>query len=210
MLPVTPEVWLAYTLAAAIAILIPGPVVIFMLSRAIAFGPRHALPCVLGVGAGDAIAMTVSFIGFGAAMAASAHLFTALKWIGAVYLLWLAWKMWRAPVAAQEIGGLPPAGSTPRAVLSAFTVTVLNPKGIAFFTAFVPQFVDPARPLVPQLVLFGLTFVALGTLFPALYVLFVGRIRRVLARPAFLRGLNRGGSVMLGGAGLMTATLQRT
>ncbi len=152
--------------------------------------------------------MTISFIDLGALLAASAELFTAMKLAGALYLFWLAWRMWRAPVVLPGTEAALP-GSTPRAVLRAFSVTVLNPKGIAFFTAFVPQFVDPARPLVPQLVVFGLTFVAFAVAIPATWVTVVGRARKMLARPRLLQAMNRAGAVVLAGAGLLTATLKR-
>jgi threonine/homoserine/homoserine lactone efflux protein len=89
-------------------------------------------------------------------------------------------------------------------------VTVVNPKGIAFFTAFVPQFVDPARPLVPQLVVFGVTFVALAVLIPATWLMAVGRVRQMMLRPRILHALNRTGAAVLFGAGLMTAAMRTT
>ena len=207
-MPVALEIWGAYLVAAATIIAIPGPTSMFVLSQALGHGPRTALACLVGVAAGDALAMTVSFIGLGALLAASAELFTMMKLAGAAYLFFLAWRMWRAPVQAVAV---PDAAerATLRGIVRAFSVTVLNPKGIAFFTAFVPQFVDPARPLVPQLVVFGVTFVALAVLIPASWITVVGRVRTLLLRPHILRILNRAGAVVLFGAGLMTATLRR-
>lgn len=207
-MPVAVEIWAAYAVAAATLILIPGPTSLFVLSQAVGVGTRSALLCLLGVAAGDGLAMSISFVGLGALLAASAELFTAMKIAGALYLFWLAWCMWRAPVVAPGTG---PAGanSTPRAVLRAFTVTVLNPKGIAFFTAFVPQFVDPARPLVPQLVVFGFTFVGLAVAIPATWIAAVGRARTLFARPRLLRAMNRAGAAVLAAAGLLTVTLKR-
>jgi threonine/homoserine/homoserine lactone efflux protein len=207
-MPVALEIWSAYTLAAATIILIPGPTSLFVLSQALGHGPRTALVCLLGVALGDAVALTVSFAGLGALLAASANLFNAMKLAGAAYLFWLGWRMWRVPVQPVTVPA-PTGQMTARGILRAFSVTVVNPKGIAFFTAFVPQFVDPARPLTPQLVVFGGTFVALAVLIPAVWITALGRVRMVMLRPTILRGLNRAGAVVLFGAGLLTATMRR-
>src|SRR5437773_11131232 len=90
------ETWLAFTAAAAILLLIPGPTVLLVVSYALGQGWRTALSMAVGVALGDFTAMTLSMLGLGALLAASATLFTALKWIGAAYLVWLGIKLWRA------------------------------------------------------------------------------------------------------------------
>ena len=90
------ETWLAFTAATIILLLIPGPTVLLVVSYALGQGWRTALPMAVGVALGDFTAMTLSMLGVGALLAASATVFTVLKWIGAAYLVWLGIKLWRA------------------------------------------------------------------------------------------------------------------
>src|SRR3954470_15320985 len=90
------ETWLAFAAASAILVLIPGPTVLLVVSYALGQGWRTALPMAIGVALGDFTAMTLSLLGVGALLAASATLFTLVKWIGAAYLVWLGVKLWRA------------------------------------------------------------------------------------------------------------------
>src|SRR5881275_2860049 len=92
----TVETWLAFTAASAILLVIPGPTVLLVVSYALGQGWRTALPMAVGVALGDFTAMSLSLLGVGALLAASATIFTALKWIGAAYLVWLGVRLWRA------------------------------------------------------------------------------------------------------------------
>jgi threonine/homoserine/homoserine lactone efflux protein len=102
-----------------------------------------------------------------------------------------------------------PPISARRMTLHTTIVTALNPKGIAFFIAFLPLFLNPAAPAVPQLLVLGTTFVVLGIVNAALYALFAAHMRSRITRPSTLKWANRAGGTMLLGAGLMTATLRR-
>src|SRR6516164_11416666 len=90
------ETWLAFAAASTILLVIPGPTVLLVVSYALGQGWRTALPTAVGVALGDFTAMSLSMLGVGALLATSAMLFTALKWIGAAYLVWLGIKLWRA------------------------------------------------------------------------------------------------------------------
>lgn len=199
----TLETWLAFALASLIAVMIPGPVVVFILGRSLGGGWRAALPTVGGVALGDAVALLASLAGLGALLAASAAAFTVAKWLGAAYLIWLGVKLWRAPVG--EAVALPARN----AFRDAFLVTVLNPKSIAFFVAFVPQFLDPARPFMPQAALVLVTFVGLGTLNALGYALLAGKLSDAVRRMPVRRAFNRLGGAMLMGAGIATAAMRR-
>src|SRR5690606_13711668 len=149
------ELWAAFALASAIVVMIPGPTVLLVISYALGHGRRPALAIVAGVALGDFTAMTASILGVGALLAASATLFTALKWIGAAYLVYLGVKLWRAPVIEPAASGTATqALDTRRAFFHAYVVTALNPKSIVFFVAFLPQFLDPAGNVALQLVAF--------------------------------------------------------
>ena len=204
------EIWLAFALASAVIVAIPGPTVLLVVSYALGHGRRPAFAIVAGVGLGDFTAMTASILGIGALLAASATLFTALKWIGAAYLVYLGVRLWRAPVAAG--GGVEveaPAADTRRIFVHAYAVTALNPKSIVFFVAFLPQFLDPAGNIPLQLVMFEATFLTLAVLNAAAYGLMATMARGVIRRPAVQKTVNRvGGSLMIG-AGLLAAGWRR-
>src|ERR1700761_8256261 len=95
-LTMTVELWLAFVAASSILLVIPGPTVLLVVSYALGQGWRTALPMAIGVALGDFTAMTLSMLGLGALLAASGMVFTALKWLGAAYLVWLGIKLWRA------------------------------------------------------------------------------------------------------------------
>lgn len=198
------ESWIAFVLASVVLLAIPGPTILLVIGQSLGAGRRNALPLVAGVALGDLTAMTLSLAGLGAVLAASATAFTVLKWAGAAYLVWLGIGLWRAPVEAEA----PPPLPARRAMRDAWLVTALNPKSIAFFVAFVPQFVAPGA-FLPQAAVLVATFVALAALNAALYAALAGRLSGAVTRPAVRRGFNRLGGTMLVGAGLATAAMRR-
>ncbi|MEM6384036.1 MAG: LysE family translocator [Pseudomonadota bacterium] len=204
----TIELYLAYVFATVVVLAVPGPTILLVISYALSQGRRAALSTVLGVGLGDAIAVTVSLAGLGAIMAASATAFTVLKWVGAAYLIYLGVKMWRTQ--PQLSLSDEPSVSGRRMTVHTTIVTALNPKGIAFFIAFLPHFLNPTAPAAPQLIVLGSTFVVLGVVNAAIYALLAAHLRSRITRPSTLRWANRAGGTMLLGAGLMTAALRRS
>ena len=209
VLPIAPELLLSFAIASALIILLPGPVVLFMVGRSLVHGARRTLPCLIGIGAGVTLNMTVSMLGFGALLAASADLFTALKWLGAAYLLFLAWRSWTAAATPLDLAQPATRAALGPAIAHGFLVAALNPKGIAFFSAFMPQFIDPARPFWPQALLLMGLFLVIEMVLQAGFVLLAGRLRAPLARPDRQRLLHRAGAVVMAGAALFTATLRR-
>ena len=205
----SPATWFAFTAASIGLLLIPGPTVLLVVSYALTQGRRVAVATAAGVALGDFTAMTLSLAGLGALVAPSAGLFTALKWIGAAYLVYLGIRLWRAEPSLPNVADAPVRGSG-GIFGHAFVVTALNPKSIAFFVAFVPQFMDHARPLLPQLVLMEATFVALAAANALAYALAADQLRLRIRRPSVLRWLNRTGAGLLVGIGVLTATLKRT
>lgn len=194
--------WLAFVAASAVIVAIPGPTVLLIVSYALSQGRRAAIPLVAGVTLGDLTSMTASLLGLGALLMASAALFTALKWLGAGYLMYLGYNLWREPVA--ETGRQEPtAVSGQRLFWHTYAVTALNPKTIVFFVAFLPQFLDRSSPLLPQMLILETTFVALGSINAALYVIQATAARSVLSRPAIRRTVNRVGGSLLIGAGAL-------
>jgi len=203
------EIWVAFILAAMIVLIIPGPTIILVISQAIAHGRRAAFPLVAGVTLGDFTAMTLSLLGLGAILASSAALFSVLKWIGAVYLISIGIRLWRSHPEKHAIRPSATRTSNRSLFRSAFVVTALNPKSIAFFVAFLPQFIDAQRETFPQLLILGLTFLFLAALNAALYALFAGQFRDAMQNLKVLRWFNRCGGTALIGAGILTATIKR-
>ncbi len=197
--------WLAFVAASALLLAIPGPTVLLVISYALGHGRRSAASTVAGVALGDFTAMTASLAGLGALLATSAALFTALKWIGAAYLIYLGGKLWRAPVAQADAAIDPPAERPGRIFLHAYAVTALNPKSIVFFIAFLPQFLDSSHPLLPQFVIFEASFLTLATLNALGYARLAAAARRTIRRPRIQRAVNRAGGTLLIGAGALAA-----
>ncbi|MFC2968722.1 LysE family translocator [Acidimangrovimonas pyrenivorans] len=203
------DLWLAFVAASTALLMIPGPTILLVISYSLTQGRRVALAMALGVALGDFIAMTASLLGLGALVLASAKLFTVLKWIGAVYLVWLGFKLLRAAPKADTMPEATPKQA--RAIFAhAATVTALNPKSIAFFIAFVPQFIHLGQPLPGQFATLIATFVGLATLNALGYALLADRLRARIRRPNVLRWMNRAGGSALIGMGLLTANLARS
>jgi threonine/homoserine/homoserine lactone efflux protein len=156
------EIYIAYVFATMLILIIPGPTIILVVSQAVTHGRKSVVPLAAGVVFGDFTAMTLSLLGLGAIMSASATLFTIFKWIGALYLLYLGFNLWRAnPKSDYSQNGK--KDISPRSLFkSSSIVTALNPKGIAFFVAFLPQFINPNKPVFNQLLLLGGTFLFLA------------------------------------------------
>ena len=203
----TLDLWLTFVAASTALLLIPGPTVLLVLSSALSKRRSVALASAAGVAVGDLVAMTASLLGLGALVLASATAFTILKWIGAVYLVWLGIKLIRS---APGKGLAPSRDVTSRGVFShAAAVTALNPKSIAFFIAFVPQFIRSDVALLPQFATLIATFVALAALNALAYALAADRLRRLIARPDVLTWITRAGGATLVAMGALTATLRR-
>ncbi|TFL20028.1 LysE family translocator [Jannaschia formosa] len=202
--------WLAFVAASAALLAIPGPTILLVMSYALSQGRRVAVASAAGVALGDAVAMTASLAGLGALVLASATLFTVLKWVGAGYLIWMGWKLWRS-AGGLALGDVDPAQVGGRAVFwHAAVVTALNPKSIVFFIAFVPQFVDAGAPLGPQFAVLIVTFVTLAVVNVLIYALLASRLRDGLRRPSVLRAMGRAGGAALMGMGVLTAFTRRS
>jgi len=146
------------------------------------------VPLVTGVIFGDFTAMTLSLLGLGALMTASAALFTLFKWIGALYLIYLGINLWRLNPKTRWTLLKKEDISSRSLFKSSFIVTALNPKGIAFFVAFLPQFIKLLEPV------FNAT----------LYALFASQLREIIKKESVLKWFNRFGGTALIGAGVIT------
>lgn len=203
------EMWLAFVVACTVILIIPGPTIMLVVSYALSKGRQTAWATVPGVALGDLSAMTISLAGAGALLATSAAAFTILKFCGAAYLVYLGIKMWRDNPGALQDNPDAKRNRPSRMFLQAYVVTALNPKGIVFFIAFVPQFITAGSPVLPQFVVMTATFVILAAINVAIWAVMAAALRERFRHPDAMRRLTRvGGGVMIG-AGLLTALTRR-
>lgn len=182
-----PTQFLCFLAASAVLILTPGPAVLYIVARSLSQGRAAGLVSVLGVGVGNAVHAVGAAAGVSAMLASSALAFAALKYAGAVYLLWLGLRKLTSRPAAADAAVFTPE-SLRRIWSQGVLVGVFNPKTALFFLAFLPQFVDPARGLAwLQLLVLGLTFVVLAVASDSGYALLAGAGGRWLQRWRFSR-----------------------
>lgn len=173
---------IGFSAAALILFVVPGPAVLYIVTRSVAQGRRAGLVSVAGIHAGSLVHIAAAVAGLSTLLATSATAFRIVKWAGAAYLVYLGVRAFRGrdePSGAREAGRPASAG---RVFRQGFVVNLLNPKTAVFFLAFVPQFVDPARGTAPQVLVLGALFVLLGTLSDGLYAVAAGSLGDRLQR----------------------------
>jgi threonine/homoserine/homoserine lactone efflux protein len=203
------HLWLAFVGTSAVLLLIPGPVILAVISYSMAHGRRANLPLVAAVALGDSTSLVFSLLGLGALLEASAFWFTVLKTAGGLYLLFLGLRLLWAGIDPPAAAAPAPPASAWRLFANTYLVTALNPKGMVFFVAFLPQFLDPRASAAPQLWILGATFVVMATLNATLYALFAGSARRLLQSPRAQRGFHLAGGSLLTGAGIWALLARR-
>ncbi|MFY7961202.1 MAG: LysE family translocator [Elsteraceae bacterium] len=201
------EVWIAFVAASSVLLIIPGPTILLVVSYGLGQGWRAALPSAIGVALGDFTAMTLSMLGIGALLAASATIFSILKFAGAAYLIWLGVKLWRAGGSFDAQPNLHAASSF-KMIGHAWIVTALNPKSLTFFVAFLPQFLSPNADFWAQMLIFEATFLVLAFSNALAYGLIASRARRLMSNRKAIGAFNKVGGGLLVGAGVATATLR--
>ena len=202
------ETWLAFAAASAVLLVIPGPTILTVISYSVAHGGRANAPLVAAVALGDSTALVLSLLGLGALLAASAFAFTVVKLVGGIYLVYLGIKLLRSGVSP-GIGAPQAPASRWRLFANTYLVTALNPKGIVFFVAFLPQFINPAGDVPRQLWLLAITFVVMATANAALYAVFAASARRLLASASAQRRFNFAGGALLSAAGAWALLAKR-
>lgn len=203
------ETWLAFVAASAVLLIIPGPTILTVISYSMAHGRRANLPLVAAVALGDSTALALSLLGLGALLATSAWWFTLVKWVGGLYLLHLGLKLLRAGIAPTDLVAPAVPGSRWKLFANTWLVTALNPKGIVFFVAFLPQFIQPGSDVKHQLWVLAVTFVVMATLNATLYTVFAASARRLLASRRARRSFNIVGGSLLSVAGVWALMARR-
>jgi len=198
------QTWLIYLLAATGLSLSPGPNGLLALTHGALHGPRRTLWTIAGGALGFTAVIALSLFGIGALLQTSAMALTVMKWVGGAYLAWLGWQVWRSPPIGLELApgaaGAPASG--PLLLRQGLLSAVTNPKGLLFFAAFLPQFVDPARSLLLQFAIMAGTFAVIECVTELLLAGMAHRISPWLRRAGRRFNQACGGLFMLIGAAL--------
>jgi threonine/homoserine/homoserine lactone efflux protein len=198
-MPLDPQLFAAFLLAAWVLILTPGPDMLFVIGQTLAGGAGRGWAALLGIGTGALVHVALAVSGIAALLAASPALFDALRYAGAVYLLWLGFGALRA--ALRGGAEMRPAAPARRAFRDGLVTNLTNPKVVLFFLAFLPQFVDPGRaPAWVQMALLGPLVPLMGVPFYGLLIAGAGRAAARLS--AFARWLDAVAGLLFLGLGL--------
>ena len=204
------ELYLAFCLATAALILMPGPIVTLVIANALKHGAGTGIRTVIGANTGTTILITAGGLGLTTVLAVAADVFEWIRWAGVAYLIYLGLREWRTALkrhAGADDGVLPPDEKPKGVFWHGFVVALTNPKTVFFFVAFFPQFIDPALAAGPQIVVLGATFVVIAFLLDGMYAVLAGRMRGWLVGPQRAR-LRHGitGALLVGtGLGLALA-----
>ncbi len=205
---------LAFLVATEALLIVPGPSVLFVVSRGVTYGRRAALATVVGNTAGTAVQAVAVAAGLGTLVATSTAVFTTMKLAGAAYLVHLGVRTWRERRSlsdALRAGATIPVRSTRRLARDGFVVGVTNPKATLFFLAVLPQFVRPdAGHVSLQLLVLGLLFSATALVSDSLYGIAAGSVRGWLERsPKRVEAMGGAGAVVMVGLGVRLALTGR-
>ncbi|MDT5340003.1 MAG: homoserine/homoserine lactone efflux protein [Mycobacterium sp.] len=204
------EVWLAFVGAAILIALSPGAGAIQSMATGLKHGVRRGYWNILGMEIGLMLQLTLVAIGVGAAVASSITAFHVIKWIGVLYLLYLAVRQWRSVKTdlRTQIGAAVDGGRLSLAARG-FLVNATNPKSLVFFLAVLPQFVVPTAPLLPQYLAVGATMVAVDLVVMGLYTGLAARLVERLHTPRQQTILNRIFSGLFGTAAVVLSFMRR-
>lgn len=178
------------TLLAAIGLSVtPGPNSLLVMTHGALHGRRRTGFTIAGGALGFTLLIAGSIAGIGALLQASAQALTVLKWVGGAYLVWLGVQLWRAPALDLQAPAATGGGAPSMLFRQGLLTAASNPKGLLFYGAFLPQFIDASRPLPAQFLLLAATFVGVEIVVEALLAALAHRIRPALQRVG--RGFNR-------------------
>jgi threonine/homoserine/homoserine lactone efflux protein len=181
--------WLIYFLAVLGLTLTPGPNGLLALTHGAIYGSKKTIATILGGSVGFATVIGLSMFGIGALLAASAQLLTVMKFLGGAYLIWLGIQVWRSPALGEASPKVLSDVSSVSLFRQGALAALTNPKGILFFVAFLPQFIDPTISLITQFVVMAATFVVIEFIYEYVVASAANRIKPWLAR--FGKNVNR-------------------
>jgi homoserine/homoserine lactone efflux protein len=191
------ELYLAYVAACIVLVIVPGPTVTLIVANSLKYGTRAGLINIAGTQLGLALCIGIVLLGLASLIATLGWWFDLVRLAGAAYLVWLGWKLLRSS------GSLDAPGNTPRPregfFVQGFAVLMSNPKALVLFGAFFPQFIDPSGDYVSQVILLGITAMAVALVFDGLYAILAGRAGAVLTQRRVRLVSQASGLCLIGG-----------
>ncbi|MBC3883854.1 LysE family transporter [Undibacterium griseum] len=199
--------WFTFLIAACVIAISPGSGAVLSMSHGLNYGVKKASGTILGLQAGLLLILAVAGAGVGSILMASELAFSVIKTVGALYLIYLGFNQWRARVELVKTEQAPANTQTPdwsRRFLTGFLTNATNPKGIIFMVAVLPQFISHDAPLLPQLLILGITMCSVDLIVMHSYALAASSMQRYFSNPRWLKGQNRffGGVLMAIGTAL--------
>jgi threonine/homoserine/homoserine lactone efflux protein len=207
------SVYVTYVVACCALVIVPGPSVSVIIANSLRRGTRAGLANVLGTQIGLAFMVIILAVGLDSVVTTLGFLFDWIKMAGALYLIWLGWKLWRSggtTFSAAE-PSTQPSDQQPMwgFVWQGLVVILSNPKALIFFGAFIPQFLDPSGNTLSQTLVFGFTFMVVATVLDSGYALLAGSIGRLLSQSRLTLLERLSGSLLIGG-GIWLALTRRS
>ncbi len=203
----TLHLWWLFVVAVFLLCGTPGPNMLHVMTRSVAFGARRSIAAMAGCLCALVLVLAASAAGVSALLAAWPRVFDALRYAGVAYLVFLGIKAWRGAGAPVDVGSdaLPVAASARRLFRGGFVIGISNPKLLLFAAAFLPQFVDRGSPQAPQFAILVVTFAVVESFWYGVYAMCGRTLARHLRRPALRRGFDRAtGGIFIGfGAALI-------
>ncbi|TFH89882.1 homoserine/homoserine lactone efflux protein [Vibrio ouci] len=199
------HVWLAYVVTAIVFSLAPGSGTVNSISNGLSYGTRRSLAAIAGLQVGLAIHIMLVGAGIGALVAQSAFAFSVIKWVGAAYLIWLGIQKWRdhSSIATTEAGA---HLSSMNLMRKAILINLTNPKSIVFLVALFPQFIDPAKDQLTQLMVLGVTTVVIDAVVMLGYTSLASQMGRFIRSDKIMSKINKVfGSMFMGCGALLAA-----
>ncbi len=191
---------LVFTGALLVAAASPGPGIAAIVARVLGRGMNGAIAFTAGVALGDVVWLTIAILGLAVVAQTFQAVFLAIKYAGAAYLLYLAWKLWTAPVAAHDVAPDTSDVKRVRLFLAGLAVTLGNPKVMVFYLALLPNIIDLTTVTIWGWLELSLVVLAVLTLVFGSYVVLAARTRRLFTSPRAMRLVNRGTGVVMASA----------
>ena len=203
------EVWLTFVITAAVILVIPGPTIIYVVGQSLIHGKKASLPLSIGVISGDALCIVLSLLGLSALLSLFSTAFLVVKYFGAAYLIYLGVKMIRSNIKP-DTQQIDVSTYNARSIFrDVFLVNALNPKGIIFYSAFMPQFVSPQQNILFQFGILAITFLSLALINVVGYSLLASKTNELFKSLKFTRAFNLTGGLSLICAGLYSTTIDK-
>ena len=199
------SVWFAFVVASAILLITPGPTTFYIISLALRDGGKNTVLASMGVALGDLIAISLAVLGLGILLKTSIFFFTILKVVGGMYIVYLGLKTVTNSSKLSFKTSQSDTNERLKSFLKPMLITVLNPKSIVFFIAFVPLFIEEEKSYIVQAIVIIPTFVTLGFLNAMMYSILVGYLKKTILKEKIVRNLHRltGGILITFGLGLL-------